>query len=254
MAGLKLLGGGTFSISRQDFMALSGNGTGCTMATPQQIRAGHLQSLKPQRRYPRRLLYTGSTENRVQRHRFLSNRILPTALVSTTKDVVRTLKGVYDKHYIEDEDVKDMYLTIINIAGPGSERPDPDLQVHSAVRLARAIELDAESQRLFKDECLFEWEIPQRYVVNRVSLRTLRDRGFAMESYRISDEGGTDELRKRVYEADTSREQLTPCFKCTVHVCADGRDLRVDPEAYVQEGRWNPSMLKKPSRDCSQSY
>lgn len=54
--------------------------------------------------------------------------------------------------------------------------------------MARAIGLDAESQRLFKDEYLFEWEIPQRYVLHMVSLQTLHDRGFAMEPYMILDE------------------------------------------------------------------
>jgi len=101
-------------------------------------------------------------------HRFLSNRI-PTALVSTTKDIVRALKGAYDAHYIKDEDMEDVYLTIISIPSPGSERP-ADLRVHSAVQLARAMGLDEESQRLFKDEYLFVWEIPQRYVVHMVSL------------------------------------------------------------------------------------
>jgi hypothetical protein len=49
----------------------------------------------------------------------------------------------------------------------------------------RAIGLDAESQRLFKDEYLFDWEIPQRYVLHMESLQTLQDRGFTMEPYMI---------------------------------------------------------------------
>lgn len=150
--------------------------------------------------------------------------------------------------------MKDVYLTIINIPGPGSKRTDPNLRVHSAIELARAIGLDKKSQRLFKDEYLFEWEIPQRYVVHKVSLQTLHDRGFAMGPYRVSDEGGTGELRKRIHEADSSRKHLTPCFKCAVHICADGRDLRLDPEVYVQEGCWNPWMLKILGRDCGQSF
>jgi hypothetical protein len=75
-----------------------------------------------------------------------------------------------------------------------------------------------------------------------------------MEPYRIPDKRGTNELRKRIYEADTSRKHLTPCFKCAVHICADGRDPRLDPEVYVQEGCWNPWLLKKLGRDCGQSY
>ncbi|KAG9228059.1 hypothetical protein BJ875DRAFT_490287 [Amylocarpus encephaloides] len=193
------------------------------------------------------------TEQKRSAKRFLDNKI-PTALVSTTKDIVRALKGAYDAHCIKGEDMMDVYLTIINIPGPGSERPDPDLRVHSAVQLARLMGLDEESQRLFKDEYLFEWEIPQRYVVHIVSLQTLHDRGFAMEPYRISDAKGTIELRKRIYEADASRKHLTPCFKCAVHICADGRDLRLDPEVYVQEGCWNPWLREKLGQDFGRSY
>jgi len=149
--------------------------------------------------------------------------------------------------------MEDVYLTIISIPSPGSERP-ADLRVHSAVQLARAMGLDEESQRLFKDEYLFVWEIPQRYVVHMVSLQTLHDRGFAMEPYRISDERGTNKLRRRIDEADASRKHLTPCFKCAVHICADGRDLRLDPEVYVEEGCWNPWMLEKLGRGCGRSY
>jgi hypothetical protein len=85
--------------------------------------AGQLQSLKLQLCYPRRPLTLALLKIEFELHRFLSNRT-STALVSTTKDIVRALKGAYD---IEDEDMKDVYLAIINIPGPGSERPDPDL-------------------------------------------------------------------------------------------------------------------------------
>ena len=89
--------------------------------------------------------------------------------------------------------MKDVYLTIINVPTPGSERTDPDLRVHSAVQLASKIGLDTRSQSLIKDEYLFEWEIPRRYVVHIVSLQTLHDRGFAMEAY------NTESLRLAVY-------------------------------------------------------
>jgi len=40
-------------------------------------------------------------------------------------------------------------------------------------------------------------------------------------------ERGTNELRRRIDEADASRKHLTPCFKCAVHICADGRYFRL---------------------------
>lgn len=43
---------------------------------------------------------------------------------------------------------------------------------------------------LFEDEYLFEWEIPERYVVHVLSLPTLHDRGFRMEPYGISNRQG----------------------------------------------------------------
>ena len=214
--------------------------------------AGQLQSYKLQLRYQRQHLTPDLLKNEFGLHRFRHNRI-PTALVSTTKDIVRAMKGAYDEYYT-GHDIKDIYLTIINIPGPDSEQLDPDLRVHSAVQLAREIGLDAESQMLFKDEYLFEWEIPRRYVVHVVSLQTLYNRGFAMESYMVPDERGTNELRKRINKADTARTFLMPCFKCAIHICADGRDLRLEPEVHVQEGHWNPWMLKKLGRDCGQYY
>ncbi len=75
-----------------------------------------------------------------------------------------------------------------------------------------------------------------------------------MEPYRIHNERGTNKLQKRIYEADASRKHHTPCFKCTVHICVDGRDLHLDPEVYVQEGCWNPWLLKKLGRNYGQFY
>jgi hypothetical protein len=111
--------------------------------------------------------------------------------VSTTKDLVRAVKGAYDKCYVNGEGMKDVYLTIINVPGPGSESTDPDLRVHSAVQLAEAIGLDGEDKRLFKNEYLFEWEILERYVVHIPSLQTLHDRGFRMEPYGIFNRQGS---------------------------------------------------------------
>lgn len=71
---------------------------------------------------------------------------------------------------------------ISRVLGPGSESTDPHLRVHSAVQLAGAIRLDGEEKRPFKDEYLFEWEIPERYVVHTLSLQTY-DRGFRTEPY-----------------------------------------------------------------------
>ena len=96
--------------------------------------AGQLQSLKLQLGHPHRPITSAQLKNEFQRHRFLSNRS-PTALVSTTKDIVQAVKGAYDAYYINGEDMKYVYLTIVNIPGPGSET-NPDLQVHSAVQLA----------------------------------------------------------------------------------------------------------------------
>ena len=48
--------------------------------------------------------------------------------------MVPALKGAYDEHYVKLQDMKDVYLPIRNVPTPGSERPDPDLRVHSAVQ------------------------------------------------------------------------------------------------------------------------
>jgi hypothetical protein len=75
------------------------------------LSTGHLQSLKLQLRW--RSLTTARLKYKFGLHRFLCNRT-PTALVSTTKDMVRALKGAYDEHYVKLQDMKGVYLTIIN--------------------------------------------------------------------------------------------------------------------------------------------
>jgi hypothetical protein len=116
---------------------------------------------------------------------------------------------------------------------------------------------------LFEDEYLFEWEIPERYVVHVLSLPTLHDRGFRMEPYGISNRQGklikpqtTSDLRKRIHEVHNFRQYLAhpPCFECAVHICVDGRDLRLNQKLDMEKGYWNPWMPKILDRDCGQSY
>ena len=212
--------------------------------------AGHLESSK------RQLVEFGPPLTPVQLragfdlHKNLSNRV-PTALVSTTKDIVRALKGAYDQWYRHELEAKDVYLAIINIPPQGT---DPNLRVHSAIQLARKIGLDERDQLRFKGEYLFEWKIPKRYVVQRVSLQTLHDRGFRMDEYERF-ETGTSLLRRRIYEASSSQGSLlTPCWQCSIQICADGGDLYHTPKVYRQEGCFNPWMHNVLGKDCKPCY
>ncbi|TGO26032.1 hypothetical protein BPAE_0067g00040 [Botrytis paeoniae] len=110
-----------------------------------------------------------------ENHKDLSNRE-PTALVSVTSSIIRVLKIAFNKRYKDREDRSDIWIAFIKV-------PDRDKDVyHSAQEMAE--KCDEEIPVLFKDEYLFEWKIPMEYVVHRVSVQTLVDRGLNMKEYR----------------------------------------------------------------------
>ncbi|KAF7916600.1 uncharacterized protein EAE98_010609 [Botrytis deweyae] len=120
-------------------------------------------------------------EREFENHKKLSNR-KPTALVSVTSSIIRALKTAFDKHYKDGEDLSDIWIAFIQV-------PDRELDVcHSAKEMANRFR--ARNPALFKDEYLFEWEIPMKYVVHRISAQTLFDRGLNMKEYceKIGDE------------------------------------------------------------------
>ncbi|KAM0134450.1 hypothetical protein ACHAO1_005662 [Botrytis cinerea] len=105
------------------------------------------------------------------KHRDIENRI-PIALVSVTSSIIRAIKTAFNKHYKDGENPVGIWIVFIGVPYQDADRKG------------------------FKDEYLFEWEIPMEYVVHRVSVKTLVDRGLDMKGYR--EEIWDRELNRRV--------------------------------------------------------
>ncbi|KAF7936520.1 uncharacterized protein EAE97_007886 [Botrytis byssoidea] len=99
----------------------------------------------------------------------------PTALVSVTSSIIRAANIAFHKEYKDDEDPAEIWIAMIKV-------PDRDKDIfHSAQEMAKRRR--EQKSVLFKNEYLFEWEIPTEYVVHRVSAQTLLERGLDVEEY-----------------------------------------------------------------------
>ncbi|PON20064.1 hypothetical protein TGAM01_v211068 [Trichoderma gamsii] len=122
----------------------------------------------------------------------------PTALISASSRIIDTVRRVFDKWYTDGESLEDIWIAFIGIPTTVDESLTP---VHAARHLAEECEL--EEPNLFYYEYVFEWIIPDKYVLHQVSLQTLIDRGLDWEKYLFADSHGgrivsTEELRERV--------------------------------------------------------
>lgn len=103
-------------------------------------------------------------------HRIRGNR-QPTALVSVTNRPLEVLNRALAKYYRSYEDTGKIWIVIIRL--PDGRNSNG---LHHAQGLAEEMEHpDAEA---LKYEYVFEWEIPQEHVAQRVSVKTLIDRGI----------------------------------------------------------------------------
>lgn len=97
-----------------------------------------------------------------------------TALVSVTISFTDALRRAFDKLYGGD---KPEQIWIVFISVPHKDKGT----YHHAEYLARKIGQDKTD--MFKDEYIFEWEIPEKYIAHKVSVQNLLGRGFTMERY-----------------------------------------------------------------------
>ena len=97
-----------------------------------------------------------------------------TALVSVTVNFTAALRRAFEKYYLGHNPDR---IWIMFISVPYKD----DIRYHEAEQLAR---LDGHGgPRVFKDEYIFEWKIPEKYVIHKVSFRILLERGFDMEHF-----------------------------------------------------------------------
>jgi hypothetical protein len=95
-----------------------------------------------------------------------------TALVSTSNRLIDTLRRAFSKVYNGHEDPTQVWVAFFCV-------PDIDRHVyHHAEDLAKRWNL-SNPERL-RYEYIFEWEIPKRYLIHKVSVKTLMERGLHM--------------------------------------------------------------------------
>lgn len=101
-----------------------------------------------------------------------------TALISVTVNFTDALRRAFEKYYEGDNPDR---IWIVFISVPHNDRSIYHHAEHLAGYLAGEIGQDKTS--MFKDEYIFEWEIPEKYIVHKISVQTLLQRGLKMERY-----------------------------------------------------------------------
>ena len=96
----------------------------------------------------------------------------PTALVSASDRIVDTLKRALDMYH-EDHNPAEIWIAFIEIPPTTKEITT---RKHSAKELAEECKIPEPNK--FSHEVVFEWAIPEKYVVHKVSLQTLLQRGL----------------------------------------------------------------------------
>ncbi|KAL7942622.1 hypothetical protein V8C42DRAFT_331480 [Trichoderma barbatum] len=122
----------------------------------------------------------------------------PTALISVSNRIIDTIRRAFEKYYTHDELPGDIWIAFIKVPTAVHESAT---SVHAAQSLAEECEYQ-ESEK-FQHEFIFEWKIPDEYVLHQVSLQTLIDRGLDWRKHLIADGYddkvvSTSELRSRV--------------------------------------------------------
>jgi hypothetical protein len=92
-----------------------------------------------------------------------------TALILVTVSFIDALRRAFD------DELDQIWIVFISVLHKNKAT------YHHAEYLAREMGLD--ETNMFKDEYIFEWEVPEKYIVHKVSVRTLLERKLSMESY-----------------------------------------------------------------------
>lgn len=102
----------------------------------------------------------------------------PTALISCSDRIVDTMKRAFHKHFQDGEASADVRVAFIEV--PSREQPNA-VRIHSAKELAGMCGMP--DPRVLTHEFVFEYSIPEEYVLHEVSLQTLLDRGLQADDF-----------------------------------------------------------------------
>jgi hypothetical protein len=102
----------------------------------------------------------------------------PTALVSGSDRIIDSVKRAFDKRHEDGESPADIWIDFIEVPTIINETTT---RIHSAKELARKCGLPKPDK--FSHEVVFEWAIPEKYVVHEISLQTLIRRGLREHNF-----------------------------------------------------------------------
>lgn len=102
----------------------------------------------------------------------------PTALVSVSDRIIDTVRRAWAKHYNDGESPADIWIAFIKVPTIPHR---PPVQTHDAEILAK--ECGISNPEFFRHETVFEWAVPDDFVLHKICLHTLIDRGFSWEKY-----------------------------------------------------------------------
>lgn len=139
-----------------------------------------------------------------EKHKELDNKI-PTSLVSTSDRIIDTLKRAFNTYYDLGQSPDQIWIVFITIPYDWIRTK----KVHSARELANKCQNP--KAEMFKHEFLFEWAIPQEFVVHSVSIKTLIARGLNMDPH-----------RRFCYSAASACDKyILPPVSCLCEIMAD---------------------------------
>jgi hypothetical protein len=98
----------------------------------------------------------------------------PTALVSCSDRIVDTLNRAFEKYHRHGDAATDIWIAFVEV-------PPAQAGFHAARKLADICKFS--EPYLFSHEFVFEWAIPEKYVVHKVSLQTLCNRGLSEDRF-----------------------------------------------------------------------
>jgi hypothetical protein len=139
----------------------------------------------------------------------LQDQAVPTALVSVSTRVIDTLRRAFNKLYKDNESPDQIWIAIFHVPNEDSDKKTH----HHAEDLARKGK--RRDYKLFRYEYVFEWEIPQKYFVHKVSVQTLRERGFDMEEYLCNRE--VSRSRNALPPTSILRQEVAKSFLDPTH-------------------------------------
>ena len=130
-----------------------------------------------------------------QNHANIRNRE-PTALVSASYRIVDTVKRAIEKHVVNGESKEEIWIAFIEVLPPAMN--ETAARIHPAKELARKCRFL--EPNLHSHEVVFEWSIPEKYVLHEVSLETLLKRGLQPHCFLqpSTEEASTEGARRYI--------------------------------------------------------